>query len=65
MLSRKGHEFWVYDNLSEGHVAAVEDGKLIVGDLMEARKAGRRVSSTQNRSGDALRGVVLRRRVGD
>ena len=38
MLSRQGHEVWVYDNLSEGHVAAVEDGKLIVGDLMEREK---------------------------
>ena len=38
MLSRSGHEVWVYDNLSEGHAAAVEKGKLIVGDLREQEK---------------------------
>lgn len=38
MLGRTGHEVWVYDNLSEGHTAAVEEGKLIVGDLMDGDK---------------------------
>lgn len=38
MLARSGHDVWVYDNLSEGHVAAVADGRLIVGDLMEREK---------------------------
>ena len=38
LLDRSGHEVWVYDNLSEGHVAAVADGRLIVGDLMEREK---------------------------
>lgn len=38
MLQRGGHEVWVYDNLSEGHEAAVPEGKLIVGDLMDGEK---------------------------
>ena len=38
MLQRSGHEVWVYDNLSEGHRAAVPEGKLIEGDLMEREK---------------------------
>jgi UDP-glucose-4-epimerase GalE len=33
-LSR-GHDVWVYDNLSYGHRAAVPAGRLIVGDLTE------------------------------
>jgi UDP-glucose-4-epimerase GalE len=33
-LSR-GHDVWVYDNLSLGHRAAVPDGRLLVGDLGE------------------------------
>src|SRR5919201_658445 len=33
-LSR-GHDVWVYDNLSEGHQAAVPAERLIVGDLAE------------------------------
>src|SRR5712691_1586699 len=33
-LSR-GHEVWVYDNLSFGHRAAVPADRLIVGDLAE------------------------------
>lgn len=38
MLHRTGHEIWVYDNLSEGHRAAVPEGRLIVGDLMDQEK---------------------------
>ncbi len=38
LLQRSGHEIWVYDNLSEGHQAAVPDGRLIVGDLLERKK---------------------------
>src|SRR5437764_5020922 len=33
-LSR-GHDVWVYDNLSQGHRAAVPADRLIVGDLAE------------------------------
>src|ERR1700720_3132839 len=29
----RGHDVWVYDNLSMGHRAAVPAGRLIVGDL--------------------------------
>src|SRR5690606_15115398 len=38
LLQRQGHEIWVYDNLSEGHRAAVPEGRLIEGDLMEREK---------------------------
>src|SRR3954465_6231103 len=31
----RGHEVWVYDNLSAGHRAAVPADRLIVGDLAE------------------------------
>jgi UDP-glucose-4-epimerase GalE len=34
----RGHEVWVYDNLSEGHRAAVPAERLIVGDLKEAER---------------------------
>jgi UDP-glucose-4-epimerase GalE len=34
MLDRGGHEIWVFDNLSEGHRAAVPEGRLIEGDLL-------------------------------
>ncbi|WP_146452407.1 UDP-glucose 4-epimerase GalE [Bythopirellula polymerisocia] len=33
LLMHEGHEVWVYDNLSEGHRAAVPEGRLIEGDL--------------------------------
>jgi UDP-glucose-4-epimerase GalE len=36
-LSR-GHEIWVYDNLSEGHRAAVPPERLIVADLAEVQR---------------------------
>src|SRR5579871_3567537 len=31
----RGHDVWVYDNLSLGHRAAVPQDRLIVGDLAE------------------------------
>jgi UDP-glucose-4-epimerase GalE len=31
----RGHDVWVYDNLSEGHRAAVPEGRLLVGDLAD------------------------------
>ncbi len=34
----RGHDVWVYDNLSRGHRAAVPSGRLIVGDLGEAAR---------------------------
>ncbi len=33
LLLGEGHDVWVYDNLSEGHRAAVPEGRLIEGDL--------------------------------
>ncbi len=35
LLLSRGHDVWVYDNLSAGHRAAVPAGRLIVGDLSE------------------------------
>jgi UDP-glucose-4-epimerase GalE len=35
LLSARGHDVWVYDNLSTGHRAAVPAGRLIIGDLGE------------------------------
>ncbi|HEV3003961.1 MAG TPA: UDP-glucose 4-epimerase GalE [Pirellulales bacterium] len=38
LLSRAGHDVWVYDNLSLGHAAAVPEGKLVVGELADREK---------------------------
>src|SRR6266849_8830499 len=35
LFHERGHDVWVYDNLSEGHRAAVPRERLIVGDLCE------------------------------
>ncbi len=35
LLERAGHDVWVYDNLSLGHRAAVPEGRLIEGELMD------------------------------
>lgn len=34
-LAQAGHDVWAYDNLSLGHRAAVPDGRLIEGELMD------------------------------
>ena len=34
----RGHDVWVYDNLSEGHRAAVPADRLVVGDLAETQR---------------------------
>lgn len=34
LLKEAGHEVWAYDNLSYGHRAAVPEGRLIEGDLL-------------------------------
>lgn len=38
ILRTRGHDIWVYDNLSEGHRAAVPSERLIVGDLHDRDK---------------------------
>jgi len=38
LLNSRGHDIWVYDNLSEGHRAAVPEGKLIEGSLQDREK---------------------------
>ncbi len=35
LLEHAGHDVWIYDNLSLGHRAAVADGRLIEGELMD------------------------------
>ena len=35
VLSRAGHDVWVYDNLSQGHRSAVPAGRLIEGELAD------------------------------
>ncbi|UUO08446.1 UDP-glucose 4-epimerase GalE [Blastopirellula sp. J2-11] len=38
LLSRQGHDVWIYDNLSQGHRGAVPADRLIVGDLHEGER---------------------------
>ncbi|MDZ4659572.1 MAG: UDP-glucose 4-epimerase GalE [Bythopirellula sp.] len=38
LLQKQGHDIWVYDNLSEGHRAAVPEGRLLEGDLHDREK---------------------------
>src|SRR5262245_47012264 len=38
LLQERGHDVWVFDNLSTGHRQAVPAGRLIVGDLKEAER---------------------------
>ncbi|MBY0527205.1 MAG: UDP-glucose 4-epimerase GalE [Gemmataceae bacterium] len=38
LLLERGHDVWIYDNLSEGHRAAAPADRLIVGDLNEGPK---------------------------
>lgn len=37
-LERKGHEVWVYDNLTTGHRSAVASGRLVEGELTDREK---------------------------
>src|SRR5438093_6583253 len=43
-LSR-GHDVWVYDNLSQGHRAAVPADRLIVADLSEVQRLDHEILS--------------------
>ena len=65
LLREAGHEVWVYDNLVYGHRSAVPEGRLIVGDLLDTAGVESVLRDEENRRGDALRGLRLRRRVGD
>ena len=64
MLQRSGHEVWVYDNLSEGHRAAVPEGKLIEGDLMEREKLEQVFAEHKIDAVMHFRCLLLRRRIG-
>jgi UDP-glucose 4-epimerase len=44
-LGREGHEVWVYDNLCAGHREAVNDARLIVGELMDRPRLVETLSS--------------------
>src|SRR3954452_6402634 len=37
-LLERGHDVWVYDNLSQGHRAAVPAERLVVADLTETQR---------------------------
>lgn len=45
LLLSRGHEVWVYDNLSMGHRAAVPAERLIVGDLDETARLDQAIVS--------------------
>ncbi|WP_165072695.1 UDP-glucose 4-epimerase GalE [Paludisphaera rhizosphaerae] len=51
MLSKAGHEVWVYDNLVFGHRGAVAPGRLIEGDLLDRDKV---VAVLREKSIDAV-----------
>src|SRR5438105_15730036 len=38
LFLKRGHDLWVYDNLSFGHRAAVPADRLLVGDLSERER---------------------------
>lgn len=40
LLASEGHEVWVYDNLSRGHLQAVLQGQLVQGDLRNQELLG-------------------------
>lgn len=46
-LSRAGHQTWVYDNLCQGHRAAVPVGRLIEGELMDRERLVETLRSKQ------------------
>src|SRR5271156_5545324 len=45
LFLERGHDVWVYDNLSHGHRAAVPGDRLIVGDLADADLLDRSLSA--------------------
>ena len=55
----RGHDVWVYDNLSMGHRAAVPAERLIVGDLAEQPSAGPCSGDAPDRGGRPLRRLRL------
>ena len=60
----RGHDVWVFDNLSMGHRAAVPADRLIVGDLAEMPRLDQVLRRAPHRGRGPLRGLRLRRRVG-
>lgn len=40
LLHQAGHDVWVYDNLSRGHRGAVQEGKLIEGNVGDRARVG-------------------------
>src|SRR4051812_42825592 len=38
LFGARGHDVWVYDNLSKGHRAAVPADRLLVGDLADIHR---------------------------
>jgi UDP-glucose 4-epimerase len=61
----RGHDVWVYDNLSEGHRLAVPADRLIVGDLCEIPRldqviVGRRIEAVVHFAAFTYVGVSVR-----
>jgi len=61
LLLAKGHNVWVYDNLSQGHRASVPADRLIVGDLKDTERVDhvlmeRRIDSVIHFAASALVG---------
>jgi len=61
LLLAKGHDVWVYDNLSQGHRASVPADRLIVGDLKDTERVDhvlmeRRIDSVIHFAASALVG---------
>lgn len=61
LLIQSGHEVWVYDNLSTGHRAAVPQGLLIEGELLDGARlksalAGNRIDAVMHFAACALVG---------
>ncbi|HVW37314.1 MAG TPA: UDP-glucose 4-epimerase GalE [Pirellulales bacterium] len=64
LLSRAGHDVWVYDNLSQGHRSAVPAGRLIEGELADCDRltavlSNRRIEAVMHFAAFALVGESM------
>jgi UDP-glucose 4-epimerase len=64
LLSRAGHDVWVYDNLSQGHRSAVPAGRLIEGELADRDRltavlSNRRIEAVMHFAAFALVGESM------
>jgi UDP-glucose 4-epimerase len=64
LLSRAGHDVWVYDNLSQGHRSSVPAGRLIEGELADCDRltavlSNRRIEAVMHFAAFALVGESM------